>query len=82
MHFHYIRISDKVEESIFSNFDKEVSSSFIGENVMKQLSRVDKVAYIRFASIYRDFTDAGELIKEVSQAITEAEPVSQLKLFD
>lgn len=76
------QIADKVEESIFSNFDKEVSSSFIGENVMKQLSRVDKVAYIRFASIYRDFTDAGELIKEVSQAITEAEPVSQLKLFD
>jgi transcriptional repressor NrdR len=76
------QIADKVEESIFSNFDKEVSSSFIGENVMKQLSRVDKVAYIRFASIYRDFTDAGELIKEVSQTITEAEPVSQLKLFD
>ncbi len=33
---------------------------------MKQLRKVDKVAYIRFASIYRDFRDAGELIKEVS----------------
>jgi transcriptional repressor NrdR len=76
------QIADKVEESIFSNFDKEVSSSFIGESVMKQLRRVDKVAYIRFASIYRDFTDAGELIKEVSQAITETEQLSQLKLFD
>jgi transcriptional repressor NrdR len=76
------QIADKVEESIFSNFDKEVSSSFIGESVMKQLSRVDKVAYIRFASIYRDFTDAGELIKEVSQAITETEQLAQLKLFD
>jgi transcriptional repressor NrdR len=76
------QIADKVEESIFSNFDKEVSSSFIGESVMKQLRRVDKVAYIRFASIYRDFTDAGELIKEVSQAITETEQLAQLKLFD
>ena len=76
------QIADKVEESIFSNFDKEVSSSFIGESVMKQLRRVDKVAYIRFASIYRDFTDAGELIKEVSQAITETEQLAQLRLFD
>ena len=40
------------------------------------------MAYIRFASIYRDFRDAGELIKEVSQAITEAEPAAQLRLFD
>jgi transcriptional repressor NrdR len=76
------QITDKVEENIFSNFDKEVSSSFIGESVMKQLRRVDKVAYIRFASIYRDFTDAGELIKEVSQAITETEQLAQLRLFD
>jgi len=76
------QIADKVEESIFSNFDKEVSTSFIGENVMNQLRKVDKVAYIRFASIYRDFRDAGELIKEVSQAITETDQVAQLKLFD
>lgn len=76
------KIADKVEENIFKNFDKEVSSSFIGESVMKQLRRIDKVAYIRFASIYRDFRDAGELIKEVSEAITETEPVTQLTLFD
>lgn len=76
------QITDKVEESIFRNFDKEVSTIFIGESVMKQLRRVDKVAYIRFASIYRDFRDAGELIQEVSQAITETEPAAQLRLFD
>jgi transcriptional repressor NrdR len=76
------QIADKVEESIFSNFDKEVSTAFIGESVMKQLRTVDKVAYIRFASIYRDFRDAGELIKEVSQAITETEQIAQMKLFD
>jgi transcriptional repressor NrdR len=76
------RIADKAEENIFRNFDKEVSSAFVGESVMKQLRRVDKVAYIRFASVYRDFRDAGELIKEVSQVITETEPSGQQILFD
>jgi transcriptional repressor NrdR len=76
------RIADKAEEHIFRNFDKEVSSAFIGESVMKQLRRVDKVSYIRFASVYRDFRDAGELIKEISREITEAEPVTQPMLFE
>jgi transcriptional regulator NrdR family protein len=43
---------------------------------------VDKVAYIRFASVYRDFQDAGELIDEVSRAIQDIEPTEQLKLFE
>ena len=76
------QIADKVEESIFRNFDKEVSSTFVGESVMKQLRKVDKVAYIRFASIYRDFRDAGELIMEVSKALKDTEPTTQLLLFD
>jgi transcriptional repressor NrdR len=76
------QIADKAEETIFRSFDKEVSSSFIGESVMKQLRRVDKVAYIRFASIYRDFRDAGELIQEVSREIKETDPITQLTLFD
>lgn len=77
-----LRIVDKAEENIFRHFDKEVASTFIGESVMKQLRKVDKVAYIRFASIYRDFRDAGELIKEVSKAISEPEPTAQPTLFD
>jgi len=76
------QMADKVEEDIFRNFDKEVSSSFIGESVIKHLRRFDKVAYIRFASVYRDFNDAGELIEEVSQAIAESEDIGQPKLFD
>lgn len=75
-------IADRVEENIFQNFDKEVSSSFIGESVMKHLRGVDKVAYIRFASVYRDFRDADELIDEVRQAIKEAELAGQPKLFE
>jgi transcriptional repressor NrdR len=67
------QIVDRVEEEIFRNFDKEVSSAFIGESVIGHLSNVDKVAYIRFASVYRDFKDAGELIDEVSETIRRTE---------
>jgi transcriptional repressor NrdR len=76
------QIADKVEEDIFKNFDKEVPSAAVGESVMKHLREVDKVAYIRFASVYRDFEDAGELIEEVSQAIQETDYNGQPKLFD
>jgi transcriptional repressor NrdR len=48
---------------------------------MKHLRAVDKVAYIRFASVYRQFNDAGELIDEVRQAIAEPEDTNQPKLF-
>ncbi|MHC4185888.1 MAG: ATP cone domain-containing protein, partial [Planctomycetota bacterium] len=74
--------ADKVEEDIFRSFDKEVSSAFIGESVMKHLRIVDKVAYIRFASVYRDFEDAGELIEEVSQVIQEPDYIGQPRLFE
>jgi transcriptional repressor NrdR len=76
------QIADKTEEDIFKNFDKEVSSAFVGESVMKHLRAADKVAYIRFASVYRQFEDAGELIEEVSEVITRTEYIEQTKLFD
>jgi transcriptional repressor NrdR len=75
------QIADRVEEDIFKNFDKEVTSAFIGESVIKHLRDVDKVAYIRFASVYRDFKDAGELIEEVSQVILSHDYGPQPKLF-
>ena len=74
-------IADKVEEDVFRNFEKEVSSAFIGDSVMKHLRGVDKVAYIRFASVYRDFKDADELIDEVSREIGQADQNGQKKLF-
>ncbi len=67
------QLADQVEENIFQNFEKEVSSAFIGESIMKHLRNIDKVAYIRFASVYRDFKDAGELIDEVSEVIRRNE---------
>ena len=75
-------IADAVEEDVFKNYDKEVSSDFIGEHAMIHLRKVDKVAYIRFASVYRDFSDAGDFIEEVSQAIQETNMSGQPDLFD
>jgi len=75
------QIADKVEENIFRKFDKEVTSAFIGDSVMGHLRKVDKVAYIRFASVYREFRDAGELMDEISQMIEEGDAVDQATLF-
>ncbi len=75
-------IADKTEEHIFRRYDKEIPSTVIGELAMKYLRAVDNIAYIRFASIYREFASAADLIKEVTRAIDEAEPLEQLKFFD
>ncbi len=66
-------LADKVEEDIFRDSDKEVSSRFIGKSVMDHLKVVDKVAYIRFASVYRNFEDAGDLILEVTEEFRKDE---------
>ncbi len=74
-------VADRIEEEIFRNYDKEVSALFVGEQAMRFLRQVDKVAYIRFASVYRDFNDAGELLDEVRQAIAEPDSTDQPNLF-
>ncbi len=74
-------VADRIEEEIFRNYDKEVLAMFVGEQAMRFLRQVDKVAYIRFASVYRDFDDAGELLDEVRQAIAEPDSTDQPNLF-
>lgn len=57
-----------IEESLFTSGVSEVSTSRIGELVMRELKKLDKVAYVRFASVYRQFEDVDEfsrLIKEI-----------------
>lgn len=77
-----LEMADRIEEDIFRSHDKEVSTKFIGESVMRHLRRTDKVAYIRFASVYREFEDAGELIDEVTQAIENYDFPDQPNLFE
>ena len=58
-------VVDRIEVKIRNMDSTEVDSSKIGDMVMKELKRLDKVAYIRFASVYREFEDIGEFAKEV-----------------
>ena len=55
---------NQIEAGIYSKFDKEVSSHDIGEMVMKALRGADKVAYIRFASVYREFNEPSDFVDE------------------
>jgi transcriptional repressor NrdR len=58
----------RIEEKLFSSGSSEVTTSRIGELVMRELKRLDKVAYVRFASVYREFEDIdafSKLIKEI-----------------
>ncbi len=57
-------IVEATEEDIFQGFEKDVPSSFIGDTVSRHLRGIDKIAYMRFASVYRQFADVGELIEE------------------
>jgi transcriptional repressor NrdR len=58
---------DRIEERLVTLGEREVTSDYIGELVMRELKRLDKVAYIRFASVYRNFED----LDEFSDAIRE-----------
>ena len=60
---------DNIEGYIQRKHDKEVKSSQIGEMVMKKLHETDQVAYVRFASVYREFKDITEFMKELKSII-------------
>ena len=62
------RVVTEIEHEIYERFDKEVPTEFVGELVMHKLRELDDVAYIRFASVYREF-------KDVSEFVTEARPM-------
>lgn len=56
----------EIEKEIQNSLSGEVKSSLIGEMVMEKLKKLDEIAYIRFASVYRKFADAGNFIKIIS----------------
>jgi transcriptional repressor NrdR len=58
-------IEKNIEKKLMGLGVKEVQSSWIGEEIMSALKDLDKVAYVRFASVYRQFRDINDLIKEV-----------------
>lgn len=61
------KIVDEIETEIFSMEEKEVSSKVIGEIVMEKLEKADPVAYVRFASVYREFKDVNTFMEELKR---------------
>jgi transcriptional repressor NrdR len=60
---------DNVEQACQEYQGKEIPSSMVGEKVMKELQRVDGVAYVRFASVYRQFRDVGDFMEELKDLL-------------
>ena len=58
-------IVDTIERNIQKHYDREVKSAVVGELTMKYLHALDQVAYVRFASVYREFKDINQFMKEL-----------------
>ena len=59
------KIADEVESRLLEKPDREINSQEIGELIMNHLYHLDEVAYVRFASVYRQFRDVNEFVEEV-----------------
>jgi transcriptional repressor NrdR len=62
-------VADRVEASLQERPEKEMSTEEVGSIVMEELKRLDKVAYVRFASVYRHFRDIGEFVTELKDLL-------------
>jgi transcriptional repressor NrdR len=73
-------LAAEVEAEVQSDFENEVASRHIGQMVMDRLGHVDQVAYVRFASVYREFKDVADFVAELRPILntpareSEAEP--------
>lgn len=63
------KIADEIEQELQNSLEREVSTTDIGEMVMARLKKVDEVAYVRFASVYRQFKDVNTFFEELSKLI-------------
>ena len=63
--------ADEIEQSIQNSLDREVSTAKIGELVMERLKPLDEVAYVRFASVYRQFKDINSFMRELNKILEE-----------
>ena len=66
------KISDKIEHLLQERGEKEVPSALIGELIMRELHDLDEVAYVRFASVYRQFRDIEEFMQEISTILKDS----------
>jgi len=67
------KIISRIEQSLIEGSDREVKSSVIGEKVMEELYSLDGVAYVRFASVYRQFKDINQFMRELKDLLAQGE---------
>lgn len=73
---------DDVEEEVFRKFDREVPSEYLGKAISSRLRKLDKIAYLRFASLYYEFQEVGEFIQEAQEVLEdESDVAGQQSLF-
>jgi len=66
-------VADRVESTLQERTEKEITTNEIGSIVMQDLKKLDKVAYVRFASVYRHFRDIGEFMTELKDLLNAKE---------
>ena len=65
------RIADEIEQELQNSMEREIRTEIIGEKVMERLRKVDQVAYVRFASVYRQFKDIDTFMAELNKLLAE-----------
>ncbi len=62
-------IVNEIESAMYASMDKEFSSTYIGEQVMDKLKAINDIAYVRFASVYREFKDVNSFLNELNKLL-------------
>ena len=65
------RIAEEIEQDLQNSMEREIKTDIIGERVMDRLRSVDQVAYVRFASVYRQFKDIDTFMAELTKLLSE-----------
>ena len=65
------KVVDNIEQTLLNSYEREVTSMRIGELAMAELKQIDDVAYVRFASVYRQFSDVNSFMDELNKLVTE-----------
>ncbi len=62
---------DNIEQKLFSSYEKEITTTYIGELALNELKTIDDVAYVRFASVYREFSDVDSFMQELQDLLAK-----------
>ena len=65
------RMAPEIEQELQNNLEREISTELVGEMVMDKLKKADEVAYVRFASVYRQFKDINTFMSELNKLLSE-----------